>query len=61
MRGQEVSEAKCHGANTDHLKTVRERAKSSFHGHQLDGSGRFAVKGCDGVCVCVRLCVCVCV
>lgn len=29
-QGQEVGVPECHGANTDHLKTVRERASNRF-------------------------------
>ncbi len=58
-QGQEVRAPECHGANTDHLKTVRERASHCFTAVDWMDRGRFTVKEGDGVCVCVCVCVCV--
>lgn len=54
-QGQEVSAPECHGANTDHLKTVREPESHRLTAVKLHGSGRFTVKECDGS-MCVQLC-----
>lgn len=51
--GREVRAPECHGANTDHLKTVRERASHRFTAVNRMDRARFTVKECDGVCVCV--------
>lgn len=47
-QGQRVRAPECHGANTDHLKTVKEeQASHCFTAVSWMDRGRFTAKECD--------------